>query len=77
MPEKVFGVFEDQEKKALVVGVNFAQELSLKKWWKIDGKKPDAENQIIDIYSLRSRVFSALLEPFAIGKQSASIRRRI
>jgi putative ABC transport system permease protein len=44
---KVFGVFEDQEKKALVVGVNFAQELSLKKWWKIDGKKPDAENQII------------------------------
>lgn len=44
---KVFGVFEDQGKKALVVGVDFPQELSLKKWWHLDGAKPTGENQLI------------------------------
>ncbi len=44
---KVFGVFENQGHKALVVGVNFASELSLKKWWKINGDEPSAEQDII------------------------------
>ncbi len=37
---KVFGVLEHADKKALIVGVDFPAELSLKKWWKIDGNKP-------------------------------------
>jgi putative ABC transport system permease protein len=32
---------------ALVVGVNFASELSLKKWWKINGDEPAAEQDLI------------------------------
>jgi putative ABC transport system permease protein len=44
---KVFGVFEKDGKKALVVGVNFASELSLKKWWKVDGAKPGKESEIL------------------------------
>ena len=44
---KVFGVFENQGHKALVVGVNFASELSLKKWWKINGDEPSAEEDVI------------------------------
>ncbi len=44
---KVFGVFENEGKKALVVGVDFPAELSLKKWWEIIGVKPTAENEIL------------------------------
>jgi putative ABC transport system permease protein len=44
---KVFGVFENQGNKALVVGVDFASELALKKWWKINGAKPAAEDDLI------------------------------
>jgi putative ABC transport system permease protein len=44
---KVFGVFENEGNKALVVGVNFASELSLKKWWKINGDEPSAEQDLI------------------------------
>lgn len=44
---KVFAVFEKQDQKALVVGIDFDQELSLKKWWKITGETPSAANEII------------------------------
>jgi putative ABC transport system permease protein len=44
---KVFGVFESEGKKALVVGVDFPVEFSLKKWWEIVGAKPKAENDIL------------------------------
>jgi putative ABC transport system permease protein len=44
---KVFGVFENKDQKALVVGVDFPAELSLKKWWKIDGAQPASEDEII------------------------------
>ncbi len=44
---KVFGVFENQGNKALVVGVNFASEFSLKKWWKIVGNKPSKDQELL------------------------------
>ncbi len=44
---KVFGVFENEGKKALVVGVDFPAELSLKKWWQIIGVKPVTEDEIL------------------------------
>jgi putative ABC transport system permease protein len=44
---KVFGVFEGQGHKALVVGVDFPSELSLKKWWKIIGKEPEFEDDLL------------------------------
>ncbi len=44
---KVFGVFEHRGNKVLAVGVDFAQELNLKKWWKITGAKPSGEDQIL------------------------------
>lgn len=44
---KVFGVFESNGNKALVVGVDFQAELSLKKWWKITGKQPEYEDEIL------------------------------
>jgi len=44
---KVFGVFEKEGQKALVLGVDFPSELSLKKWWKVSGKKPDSDGEIL------------------------------
>jgi len=44
---KVFGVFEKDGHKVLVVGVDFNEELSLKKWWKINGDAPAKPNQIL------------------------------
>lgn len=44
---KVFGVFENDGHKALVVGVDFNEELSLKKWWRINGDAPEKPNQIL------------------------------
>ncbi len=44
---KVFAVFERQDQKALVVGVDFDEELSLKKWWKINGETPSSPNDVI------------------------------
>ncbi len=44
---KVFGVFESQGQKALVVGANLESEFSLKKWWKVKGAKPKADNEVV------------------------------
>jgi len=44
---KVFGVLENQGHKALVVGVDFASEFSLKKWWRITGEEPSGGSDIL------------------------------
>ncbi|MDM8525651.1 ABC transporter permease [Desulfococcaceae bacterium HSG8] len=44
---KIFGAFENRDRKALVVGVNFASELSLKPWWKLSGAAPKTDEEIL------------------------------
>jgi putative ABC transport system permease protein len=44
---KVFGVFDSPSGKVLAVGVDFPSEMSLKKWWKIDGVKPSRSSDIL------------------------------
>lgn len=44
---KVFGVFESGGRKALAVGVDFEAELAMKKWWKIVGRQPQADDEIM------------------------------
>jgi putative ABC transport system permease protein len=44
---KVFGVLENQGLKALVVGVDFASEFSLTKWWRITGEEPSGGSDIL------------------------------
>ncbi len=44
---KLLGTTNIENKKALLVGVNFGQELRLKKWWKLNGKSPKHENQVV------------------------------
>lgn len=44
---KLIGGAEANGMKTLVVGVNFAEELRLKRWWKLNGSKPANANQVI------------------------------
>ncbi|MDQ7781232.1 MAG: FtsX-like permease family protein [Desulfomonilaceae bacterium] len=44
---KLFGVFENRGHKALAVGVDFDAELEMKKWWKITGQPPKAEDDVL------------------------------
>lgn len=44
---KVFGVFEIAGRKGLAVGVDFAAERSLKKWWEIVGYYPKTDKDIL------------------------------
>ncbi|MEW6139746.1 MAG: FtsX-like permease family protein [Thermodesulfobacteriota bacterium] len=44
---KVFGVFEAAGHKALAVGVDFEAELAMKKWWKIIGEQPKADDEVL------------------------------
>lgn len=52
---KVFGVFEQGDQKAMVVGVDFNSELALKKWWKINGKAPESDSQILVGHDMASK----------------------
>lgn len=52
---KIFNVFETSNQKALVVGVDFNPELALKKWWKISGKAPETDSQILVGHDVAAR----------------------
>ncbi|MBT1075825.1 ABC transporter permease [Geobacter grbiciae] len=44
---KVLGAATLKEKNVLLVGVNFAEELKMKQWWRIFGNEPKGENEIL------------------------------
>jgi putative ABC transport system permease protein len=53
---KVFGVFTQDDHKALAVGVNFDAELAMKKWWKITGKAPSTDDEVLLGYEASDRL---------------------
>ncbi|KAA3616797.1 MAG: ABC transporter permease [Calditrichaeota bacterium] len=44
---KLLNVTDIQQKKVMVVGVDFEQELALKKWWSIIGKAPREKDEAL------------------------------
>lgn len=44
---KVFGILQTSRGPAVGIGVDFAQELRIKRWWQLDGTAPSAPDQII------------------------------
>jgi putative ABC transport system permease protein len=44
---KLINVTTVNDKKVMVVGVDFVNEFSLKKWWSIVGKKPQQKDEIL------------------------------
>jgi len=86
---KVMGSVKINNKNVLLMGVNFKEELSLKTWWKYEGKFPDQPNEIIigseaasvlknkigDIISFSGKAFiiTAVLSPTGASEDSIII----
>ena len=80
---KLLGAVEVRGSRVLLVGVDFPEELRLKKWWSYQGRKPESPDQVVlghdasqrlgvnpgDHLEIQGRPFtvSAVLEP--IGNQ--------
>lgn len=44
---KVIGDVSINDTKVLLVGVNFTEELRLKKWWQVNGRTPDKTEEVL------------------------------
>lgn len=44
---KLLGTVEVEGKKSLIIGVDFPSELKMKKWWKLTGRAPATDQEII------------------------------
>lgn len=44
---KIFGTYEHESGKGIIAGIDFDSEFALKPWWKISGKKPVSDMEII------------------------------
>ena len=60
---KLIGAVEAEGRKVLLAGVDFDSELKLKRWWRIVGRKPTAEQDLVVGYEVARAL--ALIEPSA------------
>lgn len=60
---KLLGAVEVEGRKVLLAGVDFDSELKLKRWWRIVGQKPSAEQDLMVGYEAARAL--ALIEPSA------------
>lgn len=58
---KLLGVAEVEGQKALLTGVDFANELKLKRWWRMVGQKPQGEGDLLIGYDAAKSL--SLIEP--------------
>ena len=63
---KLLNVATIVRRNVMVVGVDFAQELQLKKWWRFSGKSPSNEHQVIIGAEVRDALQLTLNESFEI-----------
>lgn len=63
---KLLNVATIVQRDVMVVGVDFAQELQLKKWWRFSGKRPSNEHQVIIGAEVRNALQLNLNESFEI-----------
>ena len=63
---KLLNVATIVRRNVMVVGVDFAQELQLKKWWRSSGKSPSNEHQVIIGAEVRNALQLSLNESFEI-----------
>ncbi len=58
---KILGAVETEGRQVLLAGVDFKQELMLKQWWRLVGRKPQAEDDLIVGYEAAKAL--SLIEP--------------
>jgi putative ABC transport system permease protein len=70
---KLIGAVKVEGKEVLLAGVDFESELALKRWWRLAGHKPEAENEILVGYEA-ARALS-LIEAGEQGKAATANRQ--
>jgi putative ABC transport system permease protein len=70
---KLLNVTEVSAKKVMVVGVDFASETTLKKWWKIIGKKPDEPWEALIGAEAKQKLNLALNQSFQLNGETFKI----
>lgn len=64
---KLLGAVEVGGREVLLAGVDFASELTLKRWWHIAGRKPEGDQDLLVGYQVAQAL--SLIEPTAGGSQ--------
>ena len=67
---KLLGATEVEGRKVLVAGVDFASELKLKRWWRLVGRKPETESDVLVGYD--AALSLSLIETTADGQSQAA-----
>ncbi len=63
---KLINVANVESKNVLIVGINFNEELRLKKWWKFTGTKPFQKNEIVIGSEIKKQLNSGLQKEIKI-----------
>lgn len=69
---KIVGSAKGTEQMFLIVGVDFAKELQMKPWWKIEGQVPKAQGVVVGS-SLAAKNNLKIGDPLKIGNQELKI----
>jgi len=70
---KLVGAVDAGSEKALLVGVDFGSEFKLKKWWEVEGAKPNAPNQLLAGSSAAARLGLAPGKQISIGDRTMDV----
>lgn len=65
---KVVSTAQAEGQQVLLAGVDFKNELTLRRWWKITGQKPEAEQDVLLGYEVARALSVIHSEPSASGK---------
>ncbi len=70
---KLLNATKVMQRNVLVVGVNFAEELQLKKWWKLIGERPSAKRGAIIGADAKNRLQLGLNQSFEINDEMFTV----
>ncbi len=70
---KLIGVVEIEEKKIPLMGVQFSEELRLKKWWKIHGGEPKNRDEVLLGSEVAVRLFKSTGDALSINGKPVRI----
>jgi len=70
---KLIGVVEIEGKKIPLMGVQFSEELRLKKWWKIHGREPKNRDEVLLGSEVAVRLFKSTGDTLSINGKPVRI----
>ena len=70
---KLLGVVEIEGKRVPLMGVLFEEELRLKKWWKIHGSRPKAQDEVLLGNEAAVQLFKSAGDTLSIRKRAVRV----